>query len=158
MRPFAVTPTVDVHFLLPGTDYADAFALDIYDPTLDAPSAARRAFHHMPHWVGALLTVRNIVVSPFGLRATPDPALSEDQRIGIFPVISTSPERVVMGFDDAHLNFRVVVEVEDQQTGTRRVTATTLVKRNNTFGGAYLRAVMPFHKAIVPAILARVAA
>jgi hypothetical protein len=158
MRPFAVTPTVDVHLLLPGTDYADAFALEIDDPTLDAPAAARRAFQHMPQWISALLTLRNIVVIPFGLRAAPDLTLSEDQRIGIFPVVSTSAERVVMGFDDAHLNFRVVVDVEEHRPGVRRVIATTLVKRNNTLGNAYLRAIMPFHKAIVPAILARVAA
>ncbi len=158
MQPFAVTPSVDVHFLLPGTDYADAFALDIADISLDAPAAARRAFDHMPQWVVALLAVRNLVVLPFGLRLAPDPSVTDAHKIGIFPLISTAPHCVVMGFDDTHLDFRVVVEVADRGPDLKRVIATTLVKRNNALGGAYLRAVLPFHRAIVPAVLARVAA
>jgi hypothetical protein len=38
---------------------------------------------------------------------------------------------------------------------TRRVTATTLVRRNNIFGRAYLATVMPFHKRIVATLLMR---
>jgi hypothetical protein len=70
-------------------------------------------------------------------------------------VVSSSSERVVLGFDDTHLNFRLVVDVKALNETTRRVTATTLVHRNNIFGRLYLAAVMPFHKLIVPTMLAR---
>ena len=31
--------------------------------------------------------------------------------IGIFPVVSETPERLVAGFNDKHLDFRVVVDI-----------------------------------------------
>ncbi|MET0429751.1 MAG: DUF2867 domain-containing protein, partial [Microvirga sp.] len=77
------------------------------------------------------------------------------ERHGIFPVVSAAPDRVVMGFDDAHLDFRVVVDVVPEGRG-RRVTATTLVRTRNRFGRLYLAIIKPFHRAIVPAMLAQV--
>jgi Protein of unknown function (DUF2867) len=62
----------------------------------------------------------------------------------------------VLGFDDKHLDFRIIVDVEALDEITRRVTATALVQRNNLVGRVYLATVMPFHKLIVPTMLARV--
>ena len=61
-----------------------------------------------------------------------------------------------LDFDDTHLNFRIVVDVKSLNETTRRVTATTLVHRNNIVGRVYLATVMPFHKLIVPTMLARI--
>ena len=47
--------------------------------------------------------------------------------IGIFPVISQTPDRLVAGFNDSHLDFRVVVDVATHGAG-QQVTATTLVQ------------------------------
>ena len=105
-----------------------------------------------PRWVSGLLVLRNLAVTPFGLKRGP-PAGAE--RIGVFPLVSASPERVVMGFDDAHLDFRVVVEVALEASG-RRVTATTYVRTRNRLGRLYLVAVKPFHHVIVKAMLAQV--
>jgi hypothetical protein len=77
------------------------------------------------------------------------------ERIGIFPVVSASPERVVMGFDDVHLDFRVVIDVTPEGSG-QQVTATTFVRTRNRLGRLYLAAVKPFHRVIVPAMLAQV--
>jgi hypothetical protein len=75
----------------------------------------------------------------------------------MFPIESVSPGRIVLGFDDRHLDFRVVVDVA--ATGVaREVTATTLVRMNNRLGRAYLTAILPFHKLVVRAMLADVAA
>jgi hypothetical protein len=105
-----------------------------------------------PRWVNGLLVLRNLAVSPFGLkRGAPVGA----ERIGIFPVVSASPQRLVMGFDDTHLDFRVVVEVTPEDSG-QRVTATTFVRTKNRLGRLYLAAVKPFHRVIVPAMLAQV--
>jgi hypothetical protein len=96
--------------------------------------------------------LRNLAVTPFGLkRGAPIGAA----RIGIFSVVSASPERVVMGFDDVHLNFRIVVDVAPVGSG-QQVTATTFVRTRNRLGRLYLAAVKPFHRAIVPAMLAQV--
>jgi hypothetical protein len=93
---------------------------------------------------------------PLGLKSGADESLPASGRVGIFPVVSSSSERVVLGFDDTHLNFRIIVDVKALDETTRRITATTLVHRNNLFGRVYLATVMPFHKLIVPTMLARV--
>jgi Protein of unknown function (DUF2867) len=76
---------------------------------------------------------------------------------GIFPVLSESPNRLVAGFNDRHLDFRVVVDVTPSDQG-QRVTATTLVLTHNLLGRAYLAIIMPFHRLVVRAMLRQVAA
>ena len=65
-------------------------------------------------------------------------------------------DEVVMGFDDKHLDFRVVVDVATSG-GSRNVTATTLVKTHNLLGRTYLAVIMPFHRPVVRAMLRQVA-
>ncbi|MFM9849597.1 MAG: DUF2867 domain-containing protein [Hyphomicrobiaceae bacterium] len=72
--------------------------------------------------------------------------------VGFFPVISQSPDRLIAGFDDKHLDFRVVVDVAPAGTA-RRVTTTTLVRSHNLPGRLYLAVVLPFHRIIVPAMM-----
>jgi hypothetical protein len=136
---------------LPEADFTDAYSVHIADP-LDATEAARRMLGRRPWWVDGLLVLRNLAVTPFRLKRGAPPGV---ERIGIFPVVSASSERVVMGFDDAHLDFRVVVEVAPEESG-QRVTATTFVRTRNRLGRLYLAAVKPFHRTIVPAMLAQV--
>lgn len=152
-RPIPVPTPSDCTGVLPSADFCDAFAIDIHDMTLDAPQAARRAFTGPPRWIARLLAIRNILVAPLGLKTGAEAGL-HDASPGL-PVFSSSPTRVVMGLDDAHLDFRLVVDVKDLSETTRRVTATTLVRRNNLFGRFYLATVMPFHKLIVPNMLTK---
>ena len=69
--------------------------------------------------------------------------------IGLFPVLSETPDRLIAGFDDHHLDFRVIVDVGEE------VTATTVVKTHNLFGRLYLAVVLPFHRVIVRHLLRR---
>jgi Protein of unknown function (DUF2867) len=144
-------PAVVGDVLLPNADFTDAYSVHVAKP-LDALQAAQRMMGRRPRWVDGLLMLRNLAVMPFGLKRG---APTEGERIGIFPVVSASPERVVMGFDDAHLDFRVVVDVAPQGSG-QKVTATTLMRTRNRLGRLYLAAVKPFHRVIVPAMLAQV--
>lgn len=155
MRPFAVTPPSSCLPFLPTADFADAFAIDVSDMALDAPEATRRVFDRQPQWIMRLIFLRNVLVKPFGLSPGADPNARTERSIGIFPVVSSTAERVVLGLDDSHLNFRIVVDVQATGGTTRRITATTLVHRNNWLGRIYLAVVMPFHKVIVPTVLAR---
>ncbi len=112
---------------------------------------------HQPGWISALMALRNYLVAPFGLK-TPSPIRQASARtIGIFPVLSETPGRLVAGFDDSHLDFRVVVDVATSRDG-QRVTATTLVLAHNWLGGVYLAIILPFHRLIVRSMLRRVAA
>lgn len=158
-RPWPEVAKVDPALiaLLPGADFSDAYSLTIADPSIDAVTAAKRALASPPVWAKPLMLLRDIIVLPLGLKTRFDPSLQQPRRIGIFPVVSESPERVILGFDDRHLDFRVIVDAIDDGEGGRRLTATTLVRTNGLSGRLYLAAVTPFHRMIVPAALAQAA-
>ena len=151
-----ITPTVDTEALLAGAQFADAFRVEVTAPALDARHAAERIMARQPRWAEALLKLRNFVVSPLGLKTSGEGAPAPRGMIGIFPVLSETPDRLIAGFNDSHLDFRVVVDVTTPE-GVRQVTLTTLVKTHNWFGRTYLAVIMPFHRLIAPALLRQVA-
>jgi hypothetical protein len=157
MRPIETDVKAEVRDLLPGADFADAFSLVVDDPELDAVTAAHRAIDRPPPWVLRLMGLRDFLVRPFGLLTRHDQELVRKQRIGAFPVLSQTAERVVMGLDDRHLDFRLSVDVTRLDERRREVVATTLVKTHNRLGRTYLAAILPFHRRIVPGIMAQVA-
>jgi hypothetical protein len=132
----------------------DAYRLVVDDAMLDARLAADRIFGRVPWWIATLLGVRNRLVAPFGLKTSVDEAA---QRIGFFPVIAQAPHRVLLGFDDKHLDFRVAVDVTPLAHARHEVTVTTLVRTHNLLGRIYLAVVLPFHAVVVPAMLAQAA-
>jgi Protein of unknown function (DUF2867) len=156
MRAVSRPPDASTRPLLAGATFADAFSIDINEPGINASTAAERSFAKAPLWVDRLLSVRNAVVRPFGLKGTNEARKLSSDHIGFFPCISRSADRVVMGFNDSHLDFRVAVDVAGIASGQQRITATTLVRPHNLFGRTYLVTIMPFHKLIVRTMLARV--
>jgi hypothetical protein len=156
MKVEEVPPLVDPTALLAGAQFMDAYRLDLENSALDARRAAERMMARAPRWVDALLVLRNIIVAPFGLKTSGGERAAREI-IGIFPVVSETPERLVAGFNDRHLDFRVVVDVAT--IGRRQsVTATTLVLTHNWLGRTYLKIIMPFHRLVVRAMLRQVAA
>jgi hypothetical protein len=156
MKVHEIEPDVDADALLAGAQFVDAFRITVDDNALDARRAAERMMARGPRWVETLITVRNRVVAPFGLKTPAPTRTSTADTIGIFPVLSEMPSRVVAGLDDAHLDFRVVVDVVAGPSG-RRVTATTLVLTHNLLGRLYLRVILPFHRLIARTMLRQVA-
>jgi Protein of unknown function (DUF2867) len=154
MKPVAVPATL-TETLLPGAQFADAYAMTLPGRGLDALTAARRAFGSSPGWIRWLMTARNVLVSPFGLKA--GEVKVTPATIGIFPLLAQSPDRIVMGLDDRHLDFRLRVDVCDIAGGRQSVTATTAVRTHNLLGRAYLATILPFHRVIVRSMLAQVA-
>ncbi len=151
-----VVPNVDTDALLTGAQFADAFCIEVDDNDMDARRAAERMMARQPRWAEALLSLRNLLVTPLGLKtsgANPD---APRDMIGIFPVVTETPERLVAGFNDRHLDFRVIVDVTPSGE-VRQVTATTLVKTHNRLGRTYLAIIKPFHRLIVPALLRQMA-
>jgi hypothetical protein len=157
MNVEAVEPDIDSGALLAGAQFRDAYSITIDDDALDARLAAERMLAllaHGPRWIDILLALRNLIVAPFGLKTSAP--LGAVDLIGIFPVVSQTPDRLVAGFDDRHLDFRVVVDVTSAAHG-QRVTATTLVKTHNLLGRVYLAIILPFHRLIVRRMLRQVA-
>jgi hypothetical protein len=156
MPAHEVAPAVDANALLAGAQFADAFRIEISDPKLDARRVAERMMARQPRWAEALLRLRNFLVAPLGLKTSGAGPTAPRDMIGIFPVVSETPDRLVAGFNDRHLDFRVVVDVTAPD-GVRQVTATTLVLTHNWLGRTYLAIILPFHRLIVPALLRQVA-
>jgi hypothetical protein len=156
MKVHAVEPDVDADALLPGAQFIDAFSIAM-DDALDARHAAERMLERSPRWIEALMALRNRLVAPFGLKTPARRKPADTNTIGAFPVVSESPDRVVAGFNDKHLDFRLVVDVV-AGAGGHRVIATTLVLTHNLLGRTYLAIILPFHRLIVPSMLRRVAA
>jgi len=156
MKVHEVEPDVDADALLAGAQFVDAFRITVDDNALDARRAAERMLARGPLWVETLMTVRNRVVAPFGLKTPVPTGTCTADTIGIFPVLSETPSRVVAGLDDMHLDFRVVVDVVAEPSG-RRVTATTLVLTHNLLGRVYLTIILPFHRLIARTMLRQIA-
>jgi hypothetical protein len=156
MKAHQVDPNVDSGALLAGAQFIDAYSIVIDDAALDARRAAEKMLARAPRWIEALLALRNHLVTPFGLKTSKSNEASASEIIGIFPIVSQSPDRLVAGFDDHHLDFRVVVDVAACGHGLR-VTATTLVRTHNLLGRAYLAIILPFHRLVVRAMLRQVA-
>jgi hypothetical protein len=135
----------------------DAYRVIVDDATIDATEAARRMLARVPSLVRALMCLRNSLVKPLGLKVQLRAQPYQPKLIGFFPVISAAPNRVVLGLDDKHLDFRISVDVAAVGREQRQITATTLVRTHNLLGRAYLLMVLPFHRVIVAAMLAQVA-
>ena len=157
MKVDEVKPNVDRAALLAGAQFVDAFRIAVEGRTLDARNAAQRMMGRSPRWIELLLSLRHALVAPFGLKTSGAAEKTAGGLIGIFPVLSETPDRLVAGFDDHHLDFRVVVDVMASGQG-QQVTATTLVRTHNFLGRAYLAIILPFHRLVVRALLRQVAA
>lgn len=115
--------------------------LDCYKcPTVLAVDDAAQRAMAFPSWAKGLLRLRNILVTPLGLKND----FPEGAKIGPFPIDQRSETEVILGLDDSHLNFRISILT----TGTEAYCATW-VHRNNWLGRIYLAVIMPFHVLIV---------
>ncbi|MEK9969896.1 MAG: DUF2867 domain-containing protein [Ferrovibrio sp.] len=139
---------------LPGADHSDAFAVVILRGDLDARAIVALAFGNLPDWAGWLLKIRNLVMRPFGLKT--------DEIVHALPVLQESPDDVVLGLNDDHLDFRTQFRTDTIRLGPQgpvlgMVTVTTVVRTHNRLGRIYLGIIMPFHKLVIRSLLKRVA-
>ena len=151
-----VNPQADANALLAGAQFIDAYSVVTGAGVLTARRVAERMLLDGPRWIGALMRLRNLIVAPLGLKTSGEHEPAPGGLIGMFPVLSETPERLVAGLDDAHLDFRVVIEIAPRQTGWR-VTTTTVVLTHNLLGRSYLALILPFHRLIVRSMMRRAA-
>lgn len=144
---------------LPGANWADRNHLVVPRQGVTAEEAARLALEDgMPAWVGGLMRLRNLLGRIVGLRSAGHGVGNGGMpSVGGFPIVSQTPTKLVLGFDDWHLDFRIVVETTTVAQGTD-VSVATLVKRKNWFGKAYIVLITPFHVLIVRRSLAGISA
>jgi hypothetical protein len=151
-----VHPDVDRERVLAGAQFADAYRVSVTEAGLNARRAAERIFSRSPRWVKVLLDLRNSIVTPLGLKTSAVREAKAGGMVGMFPVLSETPEQLVAGFNDHHLDFRIVVDVAPVDGRDQQVTATTLVLTHNWLGRAYLTAILPFHRLITKSMLGQI--
>jgi hypothetical protein len=149
------------HYVGPG-DFLDGQSVPLPHPAPDIATLTTAIFFHMPGWVKALLALRDVMVSPFGLKTGTDQDLRPPTREeiasasypGIFAVHAANDDEVILGTDDKHLDFRISLlrsEADDL------VAMSTWVRPHNALGRLYLALVYPFHRVIVARCLANAA-
>lgn len=112
-----------------------------------------RMFHESPLVIRALLDVRNKIVGIFGLKTEAPKSfdaykIKPKDRLGFLEVEELTDLFAAVRGDDSHLNFRVELEIKNQQ-----LSCKTQVQFNNLLGKVYFYSIMPFHKIIVPMML-----
>jgi len=144
MKAIRLPANPEIKAILPGASFLDCRQLTL-PGEIDAPTAARLVLSEPPAWVDQLMSLRNRLTALAGLKPADIPS---------FPKIEDSPRRQVMGMDDRHLDFRIVVLTEPLITQETRLTIATVVRVNNLLGRLYLAVVTPFHHLIVARMLA----
>lgn len=164
VRLIAVPPGSDIGRYLADSDYHDTYAIPIRETSRSALEFYLDMVTLTPRWVEGLMRIRNRAVTWFGLKnlgpldglppGARGKAWAVGDRVGIFSIMSLSDDEVVLGDCDKHLDVRVSVL---KSTSARRpaVAVTTVVHVHNRLGRVYMWLVRPFHRRIVPAMLAR---
>ena len=137
------------HPALPQADWADRWAATPAAPFATPRAAALAIVAAFPVWLAPLMALRNVMVRPFGLQTT---HCKHVDSVGFFPVLDETPQFIVLGFNDRHLDFRLVL---DSASDSERTAVTTLIRRHNLLGRLYLVLVLPFHRAILRSALGR---
>jgi hypothetical protein len=143
---------------------------------------SRSLFLGEPKLVGAAMKIRDSVVRPFGLTTSsekfivrngvPLPYTTIEQRdelihqlpmqvgdrVGAFPVVARTSDALLLGFNDKHLDFRILVSaqlVDDGRSVCVRVG--TPIHVNHWGGWVYLAGVLGPHHLLSRQMLANVA-
>lgn len=152
---------------LPGAHYADCYVTADPHPETSALQAWLDGVARTPGWIDALMALRNRAVRLVGLKdlgALGPGALRRDaasyrcgDRVGIFEIWHLSPDEVVMGQKDRHLDVRVSL-CKRRHFGEPVLAQSTVVHVHNALGRLYMAVVTPFHRRIARTMLARLAA
>lgn len=148
-------------------DYIDSFQGVICSPVKDVDiiEVGNLFLSSGPDWANSLMVVRDSIVGAFGLKTGAQMIKEQDkektlnfvpgERVGLFKVFEKTENELIMGEDDAHLDFRVSIFVDEHTGDTRKslLSLTTTVIFKNWFGRLYFFPVQFFHRLIVKATL-----
>lgn len=142
--------------------FADCFSSNTEYDNQSALTVYLVLVQETPGWINLLMTLRNKVVSKFGLKDLGHLAeiesdkLSSDykvgDRVGIFTLSVNNHNEIILEDNDKHLNVKISLYL-DGKANTAKVYLSTVVHVKNTLGKVYMFFVAPVHKVIVPAIL-----
>jgi hypothetical protein len=171
VREVPVPPASRLSRLFARVDFADAYAVSLPpNASSDPEQLGRFILGNQAPWVAMLMSLRDTMVAGFGLKTArqlrqPGGA-PEDRRIHIFKIYEANEREILLGEDDAHLDFRISVmcrpsgsvAVGAQGAAPREVVVSTVVSCHNRLGRGYIKLIAPFHRVIVKDSLQRSAA
>jgi hypothetical protein len=150
--------------MLVGAHFSHACRMPLASASLTPPEIFLRYLKATPAWVERALALRNAIVRQIGLKDVgPMTPLTEKpaadyrvgDRLGIFTIFGSTPDELLLGIDDSHLDLRVSVL---KQGGARpSYIISTVVKVHNWLGRAYMLPVGPIHPLIVKTMMRRAA-
>lgn len=145
------------HVALEHADWADAYQVSLagghrFASAREAAEATFEAFPKVTHY---LLILRGIIMAPFGLKGPEHIETMNTNSVGFFPIMLETDDRIIAGFDDAHLDFRIVVDLGTKGP-EQTVKLATIIRRHNWVGRIYLTTILPFHRWIIRSALARI--
>jgi hypothetical protein len=158
-RSRAVAPPADslISSTFVGADLVDAFAIPVtpQDAAKGIDTLARCVMGDPSLWFRALLGTRDLLVAGLGIKTSRQIRLSaagtDAEHIDFFRILSRSHDELILGEDDRHLDFRLSILLhQTTQDAKAELVATTVVQCHNRLGRAYLAAIAPFHRLIVP--------
>lgn len=143
--------------------FADSFASALHDRSLTPAEISLRVSRATPAWAEALMSLRNRVVRLFGLKAVgglsnvgskPAAEYAIGDRMGIFSIYAQTPDELVMGIDDRHLDVRVSI-LKGPDNDPSKYVVSTVVVVHNLLGRIYMLPVGRIHPLIVRALMRR---
>jgi hypothetical protein len=155
-----------IRLALPGDAFGGATADTVLALLLEG------FLHNRPRGVTRLMSIRNRLVRPLGLRTSPlgcpVSSLLSPCRERLFaqryPVLAQSiaadgrRAEVMLGADDRHLKFRSCIGIEYRDDGRLAFTMATRVRCLNGFGRLYMAAIDTTHRRyIAPTMMMRAA-
>ena len=78
--------------------------------------------------------------------------------MGIFTLVENTPDEVLLGDSDKHLDVVLSVHCARAAGQPVRVTVTTVVHTKNRLGRLYMLPVKPMHRLISPSVLRAIGA
>jgi len=142
-------------------EFSDAYAVPFEKDGQTIHEIYLAIFSHAPSWVKILMAIRSLVVVPFGLKGTTQQQftaekLQKSYKVGdticSWEIFSQSEHELITGINDKHLDFRVSL-LRMSKRNQQQLVLSTVVTLNNVFGWLYLRAIIPFHRRIVRALI-----
>jgi hypothetical protein len=166
-REIPIPVECSLHGSAHNASFADAFSTLVQRSDLTALQVYAAIARDTPGWVEGLMALRNQMVRVVGLKnlgelaAVPDiPAGGEQSllpgtKIGLFNLVSATPDELVMEDADKHLTVQLSVLKQHVDGQHDSITLSTVVHVKNNLGRLYMLPVGPMHKLIAPAVMRR---
>ncbi|SEC84647.1 Protein of unknown function [Tenacibaculum sp. MAR_2009_124] len=135
--------------LLNPIDFTDTFSTTNHQDSIKV--IAQSIFNYTPKWIDVLFNIRNRIASFIGLKNEIPKDYNNEFRtggyVGFFKIYNCGDSECILGVNDSHLNFRVIITKET--SNYYNIKVTTLVQYNNLKGKIYMSIIKPFHQIIV---------